>query len=162
LMANMAVSSLAIDPTNANVLYAGTGEGYFNFDGIAGAGIFKSTDGGTTWTQLAATAPPGSGDFLFVNDLPVSANNPNGGDAATGTGLWRSSNAGTSWSRQIDAASANGCMDIALRPGLSPDTAIVSCGTFSATDASSGIWRSAAANGASPGWSHRLGPPGSG
>jgi photosystem II stability/assembly factor-like uncharacterized protein len=162
LMANMAVSALAIDPTNASVLYAGTGEGYFNFDRVQGAGIFKSSDGGETWVQLAATAPPGSGDFAFVNDLAVSANNHNVVYAATGTGLWRSTNAGTSWARQIDATDAEGCFDIALRPNLNPDTAIVSCGTFNPGNAQSGIWRSATANSATPAWSHRLGPPGSG
>ena len=35
-MANLAVSSMAIDPTNPNILYAGTGEGYFNGDSIRG------------------------------------------------------------------------------------------------------------------------------
>jgi len=37
------------------VLYAGTGEGYFNGDAVRGNGIYKTTDGGTTWTQLAST-----------------------------------------------------------------------------------------------------------
>ena len=34
-------------------MYAGTGEGFYNSDGIRGAGVFTSTDGGTTWSQLA-------------------------------------------------------------------------------------------------------------
>jgi hypothetical protein len=36
------VYAIAVDPNNANVLYAGT----------AGAGIFKSTDGGATWNAI--------------------------------------------------------------------------------------------------------------
>jgi photosystem II stability/assembly factor-like uncharacterized protein len=42
LMANIAVASLAMDPSNSSVLYAGTGEGFFNIDAIRGAGIFKT------------------------------------------------------------------------------------------------------------------------
>src|SRR5262249_10541518 len=68
LLANIAVNSLALDPKNPRVLYAGTGEGFFNSDAVRGAGIFKTTDGGATWTQLAATGTP---DFYFVNDLVI-------------------------------------------------------------------------------------------
>src|SRR5205814_2114581 len=45
-MANLAVTAMAMDPTNPNIMYAGTGEGYRNYDAVKGAGIFKSTDGG--------------------------------------------------------------------------------------------------------------------
>jgi photosystem II stability/assembly factor-like uncharacterized protein len=55
-LASLAVSTLALDPNNPNVLYAGTGEGYFNIDAIGGYGIFKSTNGGDTWVQLSPTA----------------------------------------------------------------------------------------------------------
>ncbi len=92
-MSNLAVSTLIIDPTNANTIYAGTGEGFFNADSVRGAGVFKSIDGGVTWNQLASTA---TSDFYFVNRLAVS---PNGATllAATSTGIFRSLNAGTSW-----------------------------------------------------------------
>lgn len=36
LLPNLAVCSLAIDPTNSSVLYAGTGEGFFNADAVRG------------------------------------------------------------------------------------------------------------------------------
>lgn len=69
LMANMAVSTLVMDPTNATVLYAGTGEGFGNVDGLRGAGVFQSTDSGATWKQLSATANP---NFRYVNRLSFS------------------------------------------------------------------------------------------
>ena len=50
LMANLAVTSVAIDPTNPDVMYAGTGEGFFNLDAIRGAGIFRTTDG-VSWAM---------------------------------------------------------------------------------------------------------------
>ena len=41
LMLNLAVCALVIDPTNPNVLYAGTGEGYGAGIFVRGLGIFK-------------------------------------------------------------------------------------------------------------------------
>ena len=42
--------------SNHNVIYAGTGEGFFNADQIDGTGIWKSTDKGANWEQLSNTA----------------------------------------------------------------------------------------------------------
>jgi photosystem II stability/assembly factor-like uncharacterized protein len=49
---SLAIGALAIDPTNPNIIYAGTGEGFtaancLNFYGV---GLLKSTDGGATWS----------------------------------------------------------------------------------------------------------------
>jgi len=86
----LSVSSIVINPANPNVMLAGTGEGYGNADSLRGAGIFKSVDGGTTWSQLRETAA----QFSAVTRLAIS---PGGAVilAATSTGLWRSSNATT-------------------------------------------------------------------
>ena len=54
-LSNLAVNSMAIDPTNPNVLYAGTGEGFGIADALEGDGIFKTQDGGTTWQPLGFT-----------------------------------------------------------------------------------------------------------
>jgi regulation of enolase protein 1 (concanavalin A-like superfamily) len=67
-MAVLSVSTIVINPVTPNVMYAGTGEGYGNGDSIRGAGIFKSTDGGTTWSQLPGTANA----FWAVNRLAIS------------------------------------------------------------------------------------------
>jgi hypothetical protein len=95
-MTNMAVASMIIDPTNPNVLYAGTGEGFYNLDGLQGAGVFKTTDGGTTWTQLSAT---NTSNWYYVNRLAIS---PDGTTilAATQSGIWRSTDGGTTWSQK--------------------------------------------------------------
>jgi CARDB len=92
-MANLAVSTLVMQPGNPSIMYAGTGEGFYNIDGIQGAGVFKSTNGGATWTQLASTS---SSDWYYVNRLAIS---PNGSVilAVTGSGIWRSTNGGSSW-----------------------------------------------------------------
>ncbi|HEX2913739.1 MAG TPA: hypothetical protein VH186_23240, partial [Chloroflexia bacterium] len=68
---NMAVSSLVMDPsdTTGNTIYAGTGEGYYNSDGIRGNGIFKTTDGGANWSQLDST---NNANFYYVTHLDFS------------------------------------------------------------------------------------------
>jgi hypothetical protein len=52
---SLAVGSIAIDPNNHLTIYVGTGEENFSGDAYYGAGILKSIDGGTTWTQLGAS-----------------------------------------------------------------------------------------------------------
>jgi len=53
------VGSIAIDPTNSQTIYVGTGEGdNATGDGYYGAGILKSTNGGSTWTQMAVAISP--------------------------------------------------------------------------------------------------------
>jgi hypothetical protein len=56
-----AIGSLLIDPSDpsGNTLYAGTGEPNASGDSEAGVGIYKSTDGGSTWALV-----PGSGIFF--------------------------------------------------------------------------------------------------
>ena len=91
--ANLAVVSIAYDPTDTQVMYAGTGEGYFNLDAVRGAGIFKTTDGGATWDLLPATQ---TSSFYFTMKLAV---HPTTGDvyAATGSGIFRSQDDGDTW-----------------------------------------------------------------
>jgi photosystem II stability/assembly factor-like uncharacterized protein len=144
---NIAVNSLAIDPRAPQTLYAGTGEGYFNGDGVRGAGIFKTTDGGATWTRLSATATP---DFRYVNDLVVSPRSSNRLYAATRTGVWRSTNGGNTWTRVLNAASVLGCFDLAVQPNGDDGFIFASCGTFIYGPAS-GIYR-ASDSGGRDGW----------
>ena len=60
--ATNAIGTLTYDAAH-NTLYAGTGEPNSSADSEAGLGIYKSTDGGNTWTQLAAntSVPAGTG-----------------------------------------------------------------------------------------------------
>jgi photosystem II stability/assembly factor-like uncharacterized protein len=132
-MANIAVNSLAMHPTDRKTLYAGTGEGYFREEvrgtalPLRGNGIFVTRDGGETWTQLASTV---NENFHYVNDLAVSTHDPSRLYAATRTGVWRSSDAGASWNRVLSTTVKGGCLDLAWRGGANGDYLFVSCGTF--------------------------------
>src|SRR5512143_105000 len=111
-LANIAVNSLAMDPANPSVLYAGTGEGYGNSDRVRGAGIFKTSDGGATWSQLSSTA---NSNFYYVNRLVISPNNPQRVYAATRTGIWRSVDGGASWTQSYASDIQGGCLDLRIR-----------------------------------------------
>ncbi len=94
---NLAITSLAADPSNPQVMYFGTGEGYANIDAVRGDGIWKTTNGGTTWTQLAATT---GATFDFVQRIAVNSTGIVLAATATG-GLQRSTNGGTTWTKVL-------------------------------------------------------------
>ncbi len=48
---NMSVSCITVDPNNSNILYLGTGELYTS-GAVTGDGVYKSTDGGNSWTNI--------------------------------------------------------------------------------------------------------------
>src|SRR5215208_4212004 len=60
-LTNIAVKSLLIDPAHPDIMYAGTGEGYFREEvrgtglPLRGSGIYVTTDGARSWQQLPAT-----------------------------------------------------------------------------------------------------------
>lgn len=71
---NISITGIVYDPTNTNIFYVGTGEGWgSSVSGGRGAGVWKSTDGGASFSQLSATA-----NFYFVNDLVVRDENGTG------------------------------------------------------------------------------------
>ncbi len=151
---NIAVCSMIMDPTDPNTIYAGTGEGFFNGDGIRGLGIFKTTDGGANWTQLAGTVEPAVpfGAFFRCNKLAVSPNDSDRIYAATRTAVWTSPDAGATWTALFDnpditdlppgipeaIGSSAGFTDIEVRqdtPMGEPDVLFVCSGSFTASGA---------------------------
>ncbi|WP_291987644.1 Ig-like domain-containing protein [Luteitalea sp.] len=126
-MANLAVVSLAFEPGNTSTLYAGTGEGFFNADAIRGAGIFRSTDAGVTWTQLAST---NNSNFHYVNSLIVSPRNTQRLWAATRTGLFRSIDGGASWTQLVNGTAVNGCTQVTMQLTGASGFVFGACGNF--------------------------------
>jgi hypothetical protein len=110
---NIAISSLTHDPNNTQVFYAGTGEGW-GTGSSRGEGIWKSTNGGTSWAQLSATA-----NFHYVNDIIMR--NESGqsvlyaavsrkhyqGQFNGDQGLYRSTNGGSSFTQVLPSVNGN-------------------------------------------------------
>lgn len=88
---SLAIGAIAFDPSAPKKVYVGSGEGNFYYN--LGAGVFKSADGGTTWSVAATTPFLGVGFF----DLIVDPQNPSILYAATTNGFYKSTNSGTTW-----------------------------------------------------------------
>jgi hypothetical protein len=71
---NLAVSVITVDPTNSNVFYVGTGESYVGGD-VNGDGVWKSTNGGTTWTKIFGGI---TGPTTFQTAANLTINSPSG------------------------------------------------------------------------------------
>ena len=132
-LSNIAVNALALHPNDANILYAGTGEGFFREEQrgtalpLRGAGIFVTRDGGHSWQRLPSTA---NEDFHWINDLVISTHDPSRIYAATRSGVWRSSDAGTTWTRVVETSVKGGCLELAWRGDTTGDYLFASCGSF--------------------------------
>jgi hypothetical protein len=112
LMADLAITSIVFTPGDPSILYAATGEAFSNADSIRGAGIFKSTDGGAKWAQLASTS---TSDFYWVARLSFSADGVALLAATRTAGLWRSTNGGATFTRVYGSTNTR-CQDVKFHP----------------------------------------------
>lgn len=131
--ANIAISSITHDPSNPAIFYVATGEGWFNFGSLRGAGIFKSTDGGTSWAQLSST---GAGSFEQVQDIVVTNSGVVLAATSGGKGVQRSTDGGQTWVGTLAASTGGGRgADLEIGPN---GTIYASIGVF----APGQLWRS--------------------
>jgi photosystem II stability/assembly factor-like uncharacterized protein len=105
---NTGASDLEFDPNNPEIVYACLWEqrqGPWENGAWAGTtgGIFKSTDGGTTWRPLTKGLPGGEGDGIVQADIAIAPGDPNRIYATVANpqmvGIYRSDDAGESWTR---------------------------------------------------------------
>ena len=116
-----AIGAVAVDPTNPQVVYVGTGEANGSFDSYGGAGVFKSVDGGLTWAHLGLDSSGAIGRIVVDPEHPdtlyVAAMGRTAGDNSNPErGLYRSENGGASWQQALFVDDHTGCIDVALHP----------------------------------------------
>lgn len=99
---NIAISAMAYDPTDTDVFYFGTGEGWFNADAIRGNGIWKSSDGGITWSPVASTQD--NPEFHYVQKIVVTDEGTVLATTRDNGGIFRSEDGGDSWTRVLSVA----------------------------------------------------------
>ncbi|MCC7439092.1 MAG: hypothetical protein IT211_11420 [Armatimonadetes bacterium] len=98
--ASLAMGAIAINQTNPQVIYVGTGENTPHPMSMMGEGLFKSNDGGDTWQHLALT------NVGAFSKLYVHRQRPNIIYAATtrsNGGFYKSVDAGITWSRTLSS-----------------------------------------------------------
>jgi photosystem II stability/assembly factor-like uncharacterized protein len=113
------VGTLAVAPSNPQIIYVGSGEGLQRPDLSVGDGIYKSTDGGKTWQHLglrdgqqigAIIIDPKDADRLFVAVLghPYGANRERG--------VYRSTDGGQSFEQVLGKDENTGAIALAFDP----------------------------------------------
>ena len=86
------IGAVALDPTTPSTVYVGTGN-YFFTGYFAGFGVYRSTDGGQTWTQTAGSDPTLVGHATTKMVMPAADTLLVG----TSKGLFKSSDAGATF-----------------------------------------------------------------
>ena len=136
---NTGAYAVAMDPTNPRILYASTWEFVIHTwgrkSGGPGSGIWKSTDGGTTWKRLSGNGLPSKP--IGKTDLAVARTNPNrvyalietsdgvplpGVEAESGE-LWRSDDGGGKWELVSHDRELAGRTQYYTRMAVMPDNA---------------------------------------
>ena len=115
----ISMGMLAIAPTDTNTIWAGTGEPNSRNTIEPGAGIYKSTDGGSTWTMMGLektqhigriAIDPRNKDILYVAALGAawSSNKERG--------LYKSIDGGNTWTMSKFISDRAGFVDVAIDP----------------------------------------------
>jgi len=114
-----AVGALAVAPSNPAILYAGTGQVDARYDIMAGEGVYRTADGGQTWTQVGLAATRHVGAILIdpgdPNRVLVAALGhvfgPN-----TERGVYLTTDGGQHWEHTLVVDDATGAVDLAADP----------------------------------------------
>ncbi len=112
------IGSIAVAPSDANVVYVGTGEANIRGNVSPGAGLFRSTDAGKTWTHVwkqvgqigALAVHPKNADVCFAAVLG-HAFGPN-----SERGVYRTTNGGQTWERVCFKNDETGASDVCFDP----------------------------------------------
>ncbi|MCP4704997.1 MAG: hypothetical protein GY865_10330, partial [candidate division Zixibacteria bacterium] len=114
------IGAIAINPQNTDIIYVGTGEANSGADTYEGNGIYKSIDGGDTWTHV------GLPNSYHIGRLVVDPLRPDTIYAAVGgkhfgalnpeRGLYRSDDGGATWIQKLYVSDSTSCIDLALHP----------------------------------------------
>jgi len=135
-----AFGSLVQDPNDRDTLYAGTGEPNASADSEAGVGLFKSTDGGDTWSLIPASVAiaktraigkiaidPTDSNVIYIavaRAVRGVSSTSGGAVSTTGTaqpnlGVYKTTDGGATWTLAWDAqaaGSARGVTDVEIDP----------------------------------------------
>ena len=118
------IGCVTIDSGNPNVVWVGTGENNSQRSISFGDGVYKSLDGGSTWTNMGLEESEHIGNIVIdprdSNVVWVSAQGPlwrSGGDR----GLYRTTDGGVTWERVLHISDDTGIAEVKLHPE-DPDT----------------------------------------
>ncbi len=105
------ISSVVVDYSNTNIVYIFTGSA----QGNTSAGVFKSINAGTSWSQTGLQDSINGANRMISYDLKIHPSIPTMLFAATNKGLFRTSDGGSSWQRVLERK----IFDVEFKPGSS-------------------------------------------
>ncbi|MGB6604246.1 MAG: hypothetical protein WA747_04435 [Steroidobacteraceae bacterium] len=114
------IGAIAVAPSDPNIVYVASGEGLLRPDLSVGNGVYRSSDGGRTWSHRGLT------DGQQIPELAVDAHNPDRLFAAVlghpygpngMRGIYRSLDGGRTWERVLYKDDDTGGSAVALDPG---------------------------------------------
>ncbi|HTK31734.1 MAG TPA: hypothetical protein VL332_07200 [Candidatus Saccharimonadaceae bacterium] len=113
------IGAIALQPKNPNVVWVGTGEANSRNSSSWGNGVYRSDDGGDTWTHLGLTATasiarivvsPKDSNTVFVAALGrLWGENPE-------RGVFRTTDGGKTWAHVLKVDARTGAVDLAMDP----------------------------------------------
>ena len=117
---SQSIGAIALDPNHPNTYWVGTGESWMRNSVSAGDGVYKTTDGGETWTAMGLPnsehvakiiVDPANSDTVYV-----CAPGRLWSDSAD-RGLYRTADGGKTWALTLKGANlSTGCSTLALDP----------------------------------------------
>jgi photosystem II stability/assembly factor-like uncharacterized protein len=114
------IGALAVAPSDPRVIYVGSGEADMRSDIAQGDGMYKSSDGGKTWSHI------GLGDSQQIGRVLIDPRNPDVVYAAAlghpygpnaERGVFRSKDGGKTWQKVLGKDENTGAIDLAFEPG---------------------------------------------
>ncbi|HYM01122.1 MAG TPA: hypothetical protein VEZ90_19340, partial [Blastocatellia bacterium] len=121
------VTVIAIDPTSPSIVYAGTNT----------SGVFKSTDGGGSWSQAVTWAVFGS-----VRNLAIARSSPSTIYACAGKGVSQSLDGGANWARVDSGLPSTGLIScLAIDPTNSANVYVATLSAVFKTTTGGAAWQ---------------------
>ncbi|UCG30226.1 MAG: glycosyl hydrolase, partial [candidate division WOR-3 bacterium] len=120
----LSVGDVTIDPNNPNTVYAGLGEANLAGDNYDGDGLYRTTDGGVSWSNIGlaqvrrigrVAVHPTDSDVIFVAGAGAQFS------ADSARGVYRTTDAGATWSKVLFISDSTSAIDLCINP-THPDT----------------------------------------
>ncbi len=147
----LGIGDMALSESNPSVIYVGTGEKNSSRSSYAGSGVYKSTDGGNSWSHVGLEQThhigrvlihPSNLDVAWVASLGALYSHNEA------RGVYRTEDGGSTWTKTLYINDSTGIVDLVINPA-NPDELLASAWErtrrawdFKGDGPGSGIYRS--------------------
>jgi photosystem II stability/assembly factor-like uncharacterized protein len=115
----LTIGDITLDPGDPNTVFIGTGDPNISSLPGIGNGVFKSTDGGDSWTHLGledqrivskVIIDPSNSDIIYVGTMGIPF------EPTSDRGLYKSIDGGASWEQVLFISEQTGVIDLLINP----------------------------------------------